>query len=456
MLFCATAGFSGPPDWGAVAVTETLGLFLNDRPVGVMTNDLHVVEIGKRVGTHLTLTVNTVSGNTLLQAMSLDENRVYDWSGRLVSAMQSLTSPAGTNRWELLCDSTGKAQLIITTGGIVNRQPVMKVTESIRPLYLLCKGVIDSTIKKGDTWIDTSYDLMSGTQVYVKTICKAIASQASGNRWIFGSNNSVTEREERWELDKKGKTLYREIPPFFTAKPLIGNKADTTENANIFEAFGIPASRAPSLDETIGIVMDSGMTIDSTVRIFYGKTADSVWAVDASEQCQNDKLPIRYSDSLKAYLQPTVTIQSDAKQIKDLALSLKGKEIRTCGIIRMFNKYVYEHIMKKNTATFSSAIETLNAGFGDCGEHAVLLTALLRAAGIPSRVVLGLVYIEGKGYLYHAWVMAWSKGWIFTDPALGIYPSPDKRIPIVVDDTGQRSVLLAKYIGRIRISYVKR
>ena len=33
---------------------------------------------------------------------------------------------------------------------------------------------------------------------------------------------------------------------------------------------------------------------------------------------------------------------------------------------------------------------------GDCSEHAVLLTALLRARGIPARVSHGLVYLEQR------------------------------------------------------------
>jgi transglutaminase-like putative cysteine protease len=112
-------------------------------------------------------------------------------------------------------------------------------------------------------------------------------------------------------------------------------------------------------------------------------------------------------------------------------------------------------LKKKNTATFSNALETLDAGFGDCGEHAVLLGALLRAAGIPARVVLGLVYVESKkAYMYHAWVMAHAGEWVFTDAALGAFPAIGNYAPLIIDDTGGGAVRIFKLLGKININYV--
>eukprot|EP00039_Didymoeca_costata_P012890 m.188232 g.188232 ORF g.188232 m.188232 type:complete len:544 (+) comp15615_c0_seq2:123-1754(+) len=56
---------------------------------------------------------------------------------------------------------------------------------------------------------------------------------------------------------------------------------------------------------------------------------------------------------------------------------------------------VQRHIKKFDLATgYASASETARRASGDCSEHAVLLAALLRADGIPSRVCSGLVYTE--------------------------------------------------------------
>ena len=49
---------------------------------------------------------------------------------------------------------------------------------------------------------------------------------------------------------------------------------------------------------------------------------------------------------------------------------------------------------------------------GDCTEHAVLLAAVLRGAGVPARCVSGLVYADqfaGRQgvFGYHMWTQAW-------------------------------------------------
>ena len=58
---------------------------------------------------------------------------------------------------------------------------------------------------------------------------------------------------------------------------------------------------------------------------------------------------------------------------------------------------------------------------GDCTEHAVLLAAMLRAAEIPSRVAVGLVYVDSlSAFGGHMWTEAYLDGhWIPLDGTLG-------------------------------------
>jgi transglutaminase-like putative cysteine protease len=112
-------------------------------------------------------------------------------------------------------------------------------------------------------------------------------------------------------------------------------------------------------------------------------------------------------------------------------------------------------VRKKNAAVFSNALETLHAGYGDCGEHAALLTALLRAAGVPARVALGLLYVESKkGYFYHVQVLAYAGEWILADPTWDVFPASGRFVPLIIDDTGSKAMLLSRLVGRIKIGYV--
>lgn len=88
-------------------------------------------------------------------------------------------------------------------------------------------------------------------------------------------------------------------------------------------------------------------------------------------------------------------------------------------------RFVAEHISNKSLRVgYASALETLHAQEGDCTEHAVLLAALGRAVGIPTRVVNGLAYADAfagheRVFVPHAWVQAWVGGqWRSFDAAL--------------------------------------
>ena len=77
---------------------------------------------------------------------------------------------------------------------------------------------------------------------------------------------------------------------------------------------------------------------------------------------------------------------------------------------------------------FATASEVAQTKAGDCSEFAVLLAAMLRARGIPSRTVSGITYVRrfvGHENLfgYHMWTQAWigdqdTGQWVDLDAAL--------------------------------------
>ena len=69
---------------------------------------------------------------------------------------------------------------------------------------------------------------------------------------------------------------------------------------------------------------------------------------------------------------------------------------------------------------------------GDCSEATVLTAALLRANGIPSRVVMGFATLDRGVFIGHAWAEAWLGGaWIGIDPALRQFPAGPGRIGLI-------------------------
>ena len=71
--------------------------------------------------------------------------------------------------------------------------------------------------------------------------------------------------------------------------------------------------------------------------------------------------------------------------------------------------WVFANIRDKNfKVAFAPANEVAENLSGDCTEHAVLAAAMSRAVGIPSRVAIGLIFVDNprqkiKGFGFHAW-----------------------------------------------------
>jgi len=85
-------------------------------------------------------------------------------------------------------------------------------------------------------------------------------------------------------------------------------------------------------------------------------------------------------------------------------------------------KYVNQQIQRKDFSTaLGSAAEVARSLQGDCTEHAVLLAAMLRARNIPSRIAVGLVYIESlAAFGGHMWTEALlGDQWVPLDATLG-------------------------------------
>ena len=78
------------------------------------------------------------------------------------------------------------------------------------------------------------------------------------------------------------------------------------------------------------------------------------------------------------------------------------------------------YIVKKDLSMGDgSALDAFRSRTGDCTEHANLLAAVLRIAGFPSRVELGMVYAQDfGGWVGHAWNSAYiDDRWVHLDSA---------------------------------------
>ena len=112
---------------------------------------------------------------------------------------------------------------------------------------------------------------------------------------------------------------------------------------------------------------------------------------------------------------------SDDVRVRGLAQRVTRGMIDPWEKATAINQWVYQNIRDKNfEIAFAAASEVARNLSGDCTEHSVLTAAMCRAAGVPSRVVIGLVYVDNlEGFGYHMWDEVYvNHRWVAIDPTL--------------------------------------
>jgi len=171
--------------------------------------------------------------------------------------------------------------------------------------------------------------------------------------------------------------------------------------------------------------------------------------------------PGREDKPTAADSQPNDWLQSGAPEIMGLARRAVGKATRPHEQMQNLEQFVRSYIRTKDlNVGYASALEVAKNPEGDCTEHAVLLAALGRALGIPTRVVDGLAYTDhyaGAEHVFvpHAWAQAFVDGhWQSFDAALHGFDAG--HIALSVGD-GDPWRFFAGFdtLGRIRVDAVE-
>jgi hypothetical protein len=144
-----------------------------------------------------------------------------------------------------------------------------------------------------------------------------------------------------------------------------------------------------------------------------------VTAIPVDESIAPD-LPIKVKDEkITRFLSSTPYIQSDDSAIVATAKRIAGNEKNAAKVAVTLCNFVNSYVENKGFDTgFASAKYTFQSKRGDCTEHSVLLAALTRAVGIPTKIATGITYAE-DGFYYHMWVEVYLGRWIALDPTMG-------------------------------------
>ncbi len=172
------------------------------------------------------------------------------------------------------------------------------------------------------------------------------------------------------------------------------------------------------------------------------------------EEIPSEPLRIPVRDArLGSYLEATPFMQSDHPRIRALAQQIVGGESNALKAALRIKDWVYNQITKEPTVSIPNALEVLRTKKGDCNEHTVLFNALARAAGIPARTAVGVVYMRGAFY-YHAWSEIWLGEWVTLDSVLNQFPADVTHIKFVEGEI-DRQIDILQLIGNLKINVIE-
>jgi hypothetical protein len=195
------------------------------------------------------------------------------------------------------------------------------------------------------------------------------------------------------------------------------------------------------------------------------KGIDGLSAVDGGRQVlrgdtiviSKESLPVEDTGATKTaeYLEPSAMVPSDHPLIRQAVRDILSGAASDSDIekARRLVMWVFANIEKTPVISVPNALEVLEKRQGDCNEHAVLLAALARAAGIPAAIETGLVYLDGRFY-YHAWNRLHIGVWVTADALMNQFPADVTHLRLSAGESADQLDLLS-VIGRIELEIVE-
>jgi len=236
----------------------------------------------------------------------------------------------------------------------------------------------------------------------------------------------------------------------------IENFAKGSTGLKIYETYAIyPAGKITNprkshllVAQLEGIIPDYKFPTDERQKYERGKITVNVMepALDFSiESIDKSKFTL--------FLESTSFIPCNDVELVNLAKEITGTGEPEWEDVKKIMDWVYKNIKKSPTFSIPYAKDVLKTREGDCNEHAVLFAALARAIGVPTKVVVGIVYVDGAFY-YHAWNEVYWGQWVACDPVFGQELADATHIKLE-EGTLLDFVKVVKIVGQLQIKIIK-
>lgn len=159
---------------------------------------------------------------------------------------------------------------------------------------------------------------------------------------------------------------------------------------------------------------------------------------------------IEQQPDLAIFMKSEPFVQSDDPRIIAQARQIVNEQDDDSLKVIALTDWVYANIEKDYAISLPSAVDVLRVRRGDCNEHTALFTALARAAGIPAKICMGIVYSEGR-FFYHAWPAVYLNGhWLPVDPTFGQHKADATHIKLLQGAYDAQASLM-RLVGKLKV-----
>lgn len=261
----------------------------------------------------------------------------------------------------------------------------------------------------------------------------------------------ISEEEEVIRAETPFGLIIKKISPDEALSPTVEDEA-----ANIVRALAVTATGAPP--DPDADVLRLRITADDPSLLppqdNRQKREDDVYIIRRQNPLDTARHISLSEDQAQRYVASDMFIQAEHPRIRSFAESLVEDADTPWEKALSIYDWLYDAVEKEHVLSVPSALEVLEQLRGDCNEHAILFAALARAAGIPTRVVIGLAWSrEMKRFGYHAWNEVFVGKWVAMDATFGEKVVGPTHIKLITGSIDQWPRLLP-YIGALGIEVV--
>jgi Transglutaminase-like superfamily len=372
----------------------------------------------------------------------------------------SFVFSSDTIKFEVLGDMVGTdLHLQIKTAAGETEQVVPMEEAPVLPETLMARAVAEG-LEEGKTFNVPVFDPTSFSYADSKVVVTKKQVNESGKVFWLLSTNYKGFTSETW-IDETGSVHWQKAANFLTVRETklealsVGSGAQSSDEdlldqvkVKVDKAIRNPRRTSRTELKLLGIDYE-GFKLEGGRQRFdpdTGIVTIESETIDPADGAQIASLAGSFPEELK----PTAMIQSTDPIIVREARRIVMTETDSIAASKRIFRWVYENLEKKPMVSIPSARDVLEIKRGDCNEHASLYTALGRAVGIPTKIVVGVVY-QNEAFYYHAWNAIWTGNrWVELDATFGQYPADATHLRLLEGDLDKQIPIL-RVIGKLNI-----